>query len=791
MQQKSNVQRAQAKARRKMVSRRKMVFSARSLSVFAALVAGGLIGRGTHAAVLTWDGGDATHNGAFGGSGTWDLNTAATWDNGIAEVDWTDSSGIGVDTAVFTDTAGAVTLNTNLSARGLQWFTSGYTLSGTGALTLGSGGIDASTVASGTTTVSNDVVLASAQSWNVGSGGTLAINGAVTRSAGVVLAINNDTSNGTGVYTSTSLTNANGVIGPWATYGSGTSMKYATVSGGVISGLTGTPAATGTNLTDTTGTVNYDLAARSGTVPATVSANTIRYTGAAGTLALGATSFTLNGLMNVGSGTLTVASNALTIGADQELVITGPSAISISSVIQDNGAGASALTYAGTSTLVLSGANTFTGPVNILAGTVTSFFGLLVPGATPLGMSSTTNVINLGDPTGVGNGDVTLSFRFGMSRNEYRGINVQGANTGTATIAGDAGGGNQRAQLLGTITLGTNGATPGTGLAHDLTFSTANTNPNAIVIMGNIVDPANLPGSSGVVTVNAVNNFIKFAGANTFTGGVNFTGTGPQGLFDISSASALGTGTFTINGGTINNDTTALTTLSTNNVQVWNGDFTFQGTKSLNMGTGAVSLGATAGTTRTVTVNANTLTIGGVISNGTNGLTSTTALTKAGAGTLLLTGANAYTGATTVQAGTLQTSGSLTTGNIGVSGGTLTGSGTIHFDLGATPDLISLTAGTLNASGLTIDFVGPASQSSYLLVDYSVGGAFSTAVNPLTDNTFFNATNTPLGYQFFNDMTTKQVFLQTVPEPGPFALLGLLSGLTMIKRRPRQITMSS
>src|SRR4029077_18849597 len=84
-------------------------------------------------------------------------------------------------------------------------------------------------------------------------------------------------------------------------------------------------------------------------------------------------------------------------------------------------------------------------------------------------------------------------------------------------------------------------------------------------------------------------------------------------------------------------------TLSNNNAQAWNADFAFTGTQNLNLGTGAVTLGAS----RTVTVNGSTLTVGGVISG------SGFSLTKAGSGTLTLSGANTYTGGTTLNAGTL------------------------------------------------------------------------------------------------------------------------------------------
>src|SRR5205085_2667934 len=126
---------------------------------------------------------------------------------------------------------------------------------------------------------------------------------------------------------------------------------------------------------------------------------------------------------------------------------------------------------------------------------------------------------------------------------------------------------------------------------------------------------------------------LTLSNANTFTGGVTLS----AGQLNINNAQALGTvaGTFTISGGTIDNTSGgSITTL--NYPQAWNGDFTFAGTKALNLGTGAVAMSAS----RQVTVSASTLTVGGVISG------SGFSLTKAGAGTLTLSGANTFTGGT-------------------------------------------------------------------------------------------------------------------------------------------------
>ena len=112
---------------------------------------------------------------------------------------------------------------------------------------------------------------------------------------------------------------------------------------------------------------------------------------------------------------------------------------------------------------------------------------------------------------------------------------------------------------------------------------------------------------------------------NTYDGGTTLS----AGQLNINyggidaTASALGTGTLTINGGTLGNTSGGAVTLATNNPQNWNGDFAFAGPNDLNLGTGPVTMNANCN----VAVNAGNLTVGGAISGGAY------VLAKAGTGT--------------------------------------------------------------------------------------------------------------------------------------------------------------
>ena len=274
---------------------------------------------------------------------------------------------------------------------------------------------------------------------------------------------------------------------------------------------------------------------------------------------------------------------------------------------------------------------------------------------------------------------------------------TNGAHTDTIstgiTLAGNA---TFTADATNASSLLSIGAVTGSATASNtatLTLNGSNTGANAITgIIGNGA------GGGKLAIVKSDAGTWRLSGVNTFTGGLTLN----SGTLQLGDNAALGGAgsVFTINGGTI--DVTTARTTTNNNAQNWNGDFTFNGTNTLNLGTGAVAMNAT----RTVTVNASTLTVGGVISGSGFGLT------KAGAGTLTLSGANTFTGPVTINSGTLTVTSAIGNGGVAGSLGQATSAasnlvingGTLNWNAGASETsnrgiTVGTNGGTIFANG--------------------------------------------------------------------------------------------
>ena len=459
---------------------------------------------------------------------------------------------------------------------------------------------------------------------NGGTSTTLGL-GAITRTTGTMLNFSIAPSTSGTIVTTTNGNDATGMLGTWANIGSGTIFSYATVNGsGEIVPYTGFTAAASAATLGSSATTNYQLALAAGATPATVSANTIQFTGAAGTTAPGATSFTVNGLMNSGAGLWTIGTNTVTIGANQQLAIAGNTqGITISSVIQNNGSGASSLMYGGAGTLTLANTNTYSGGTYINSGTLAiSSLGALGSGA--VNLDGGTLTVNYTSST------VTIANAITIAQGESGNLNVAGSgafylNTGTITVngtllltrnGGGIGGGGffstfagSGTLVLGSIQAGTSITTYNPGEAFFYSV------PQSVHILANssfTYEAQNAAGSANTVTIDSGGYFTV-----AYFGSTSSTNSNTTYIGGLNGAGAVTT---------TNNSTPVILNLGNGNQ---NGNFS------------------------------------GVISSTLLGGSGTLGIHKEGTGTQVLSGFNTFTGAIYVDNGTLQ---------LGTKSGSLVGS---------------------------------------------------------------------------------------------------------------------
>ena len=272
--------------------------------------------------------------------------------------------------------------------------------------------------------------------------------------------------------------------------------------------------------------------------------------------------------------------------------------------------------------------------------------------------------------------------------------------------------------------------------SKDVTFTGTGTN-TFITHMG--------VNSTALITLNGPTFNINYNAAETgvadgYLGGFTLS----SGNLNFQSALSVdafthftnGTAFFSINGGTIDNITGSPQTLAngSDGIKI-GGNFSFTGSSSLSLG--AVPVNVTGN--RTITVNANTLTIGGPVTNAFG-------LTKSGSGTLALTGANTYSGATIVNGGKVMT----TTASIGGGNYVVTNGSTLDVQVAAAGQALNVTNLTLGASGadtcsLQIDAAALGNPTAPVInaTDLAVNGAVSVNLfgTALTTGTYTILTN--------------------------------------------------
>ncbi|MCI0684277.1 MAG: autotransporter-associated beta strand repeat-containing protein [Gemmataceae bacterium] len=376
------------------------------------------------------------------------------------------------------------------------------------------------------------------------------------------------------------------------------------------------------------------------------------------------------------------------------LTIAGTNASTFSGAIQDGGSGrVTALTKAGSGTLILSGVNTYSGTTTINAGTLQVAGGAALPN---------TGVVSIANAAGAV-------------------LDVNGTNEAIGALNGGGTGGGQVALGSGTLTVGNTaigagsfaGIISGAGSLHVTssyrqTLSGANTYQGGTQITsGGIIDvasDANLGNAAGGITFDSgtiqASESLSTSRAITLNNAI-----GSGGGFGVASGK-----TVTLNGAI--GGPGGFTKSDAGTLIIANAGNSYQGGTTLiagvleigsdgNLGAaggGVQLLGGTLGitenvaTARPILVNnivsvaavnvapAKTLTLGGAVTDASGSGGDPSGFTKAGAGTLILAASNTYTGATTINLGTVLVHGSLSSVTAAVTvnaNSVLGGTGTI------------------------------------------------------------------------------------------------------------------
>ena len=331
-----------------------------------------------------------------------------------------------------------------------------------------------------------------------------------------------------------------------------------------------------------------------------------------------------------GSGVLEIASNIAYDVVDYTRVLdlrattTSGGTGLFSGQLSDNGTGAVSLRKTGAGIWTVSGSNTYTGGTQLNAGT-----------------------LSLGSANAIGaSGTIT----FGGGTLQYSAINTTDYSARFSNVVGqqyriDT---NSQNVTLATALTSTGGSFTKLG-AGTLTLTAANTYTGGTTISAGTVSVGDGSTTGSIVGDVANSGTLAFnrSDALTYAGVVSGTG----------AMSKSGAGTLTLTG---NNTYTGGTTINAGTVSVGDGSITG-------------SIVGDVANSGTLTFNrSDALTYGGVVSG-------TGSLTKDGAGTLTLTDANTYTGATTVTAGQLTVDGSISGSSLTTveSGAVLGGSGTV------------------------------------------------------------------------------------------------------------------
>ena len=732
-------------------------------------------------------------------------------------------SGTITTSGVFTLTVGNANNSTPLSTTFTGTLSNGsgtlaLTKNGLGTLTLtptSSAYTGATIVSAGILKLGNSTALGTTSGVTISAGATVDLNGQSTDRN--FISISGTGLNGGGALTNSSLTSSTitgtVVLGNVSKFG-GTGDIFINNAGGITGNYVLTKFGS-----DTLTFTSTAASARSGT-------NQID----AGTLRLQATT----AMTVVGTGTMAMNGGTLSLGFDTGGSLNNPvNLLADSTIIADRATtGSGGITFTlgalitGDSKLtVKAGDNVASGTMGLTLGTVTIGGPSLAPGNPTFDVESTASAnaaLTLGALTDQAIAPRTITF-------QNSGTGASSVTLATAASSLVDGTQINLAGTGGAITLNLNNATA-IGTFAQVTMASGNTlalgtsqtvdalngsgtvtaTSNAVLTIGNPLSqtaPAStfngaltgtslalVKAGSGTLTLggSSDNTFSGSSGLAVNSGTVVLAKTGgavavPTKLTIGTAGAAYGSATVQLAGaGQI--ATTATVTMNAQSTLDLNGNNATLG--ALLDAPGSTILNNATGTTTTLTVGTGDTTgqhLGSIVDN-TSG-TGTVALTKTGAGAFVLGGNDTYTGATLVQAGSLQ---------VGLTGMGTTGTGAVMVQGGATLLGTGVVQGSsfTAASGSTVQSGDATAQNSFGtltfqpvsgsgIIDFQSGSMTVLNLNPNGTSDMLNIMGTGSTTLLFNgNLTiTATAFIPTAPEV--FNLLdwsGLASSPTFASR---------
>jgi autotransporter-associated beta strand protein len=453
-----------------------------------------------------------------------------------------------------------------------------------------------------------------------------------------------------------------------------------------------------------------------------------------------------DGLFFIGTnaGVTTLSNVAHTLGG--ELILDGPTLFSVGTNTTTLGgaiSGGGGIVKSGGGTLVLAGTNSYAGSTTVSNGVLNLRSG----GALGLNSAGTT----------VANG-ATLQVQGGITI-EREPLTVTGEGSGGAlrSLSGNN-------TWSGDITARAAGVTTRVGcdsgaltIAGDVILEDSTDDLFVLQGNGNITITGRVMGDSQLTSSSDSAGVRTLAGDNTYTGMTDLNG----GTLVVSSINSVNGGTPALEASslgaptTVANGTLRFGYSSTTATLRYTGDgettdriidlagasggaVLDQSGSGLLKFTSACT--ATGAGSKTLTLQGSTAGVGeiaGAIPN--NSAANRTSVTKTGSGTWILSGANPYTGPTTVSAGRLILRGSVGGSVVANSGGTFSGTGTVASNLTInTGAVLEMNVTGLPGGGAQNDQIYLSSASSTV----TLGGALTVvATNEIPTNTAFVIVN--------------------------------------------------